>query len=407
MEPLEKPGLLQTVIDPAFGTTIRRITDIEADVSGEKAVIKPVYSTIQAWNADESHLFLYSRADGHQLYDGITYQFIRNLDLLPPDLEELFWDFADPDSLYFVAEGRTLVRYSVTADTQTPIRSFETLCGDNRAVGGNDVQMMSWDSDLIGLRCAAEPAQLFGYRLSTDTITPVVTSGEGNSYSPWIAPAAAPSGTRFLIGEGTVLNAQMGVERRLNLQQGEHSSLGTLPDGSDALFAVAFAAGPAGGCGPGTAIAHNLATGHCRTLVGPENGYPYPPSGTHLSALAHQNPGWIAVSVIGRANGGDLAQMGQALLDNELLLIDSGLDGQVCRVAHHRSSGRGGSFGYWAEPHVVISPSGTRLLFASDWGGGDSVDSYVIELNEYSGTTIGPIPPAAPDQRLYLPFSTN
>lgn len=29
------------------------------------------------------------------------------------------------------------------------------------------------------------------------------------------------------------------------------------------------------------------------------------------------------------------------------------------------------------------SPSGTRILFGSDWGGGDTVDAYVLELSSY------------------------
>lgn len=42
---------------------------------------------------------------------------------------------------------------------------------------------------------------------------------------------------------------------------------------------------------------------------------------------------------------------------------------------------------YWGEPHVTISPIGTRLLFGSDWSGsedGVSVDSYVAELSSYT-----------------------
>jgi hypothetical protein len=31
----------------------------------------------------------------------------------------------------------------------------------------------------------------------------------------------------------------------------------------------------------------------------------------------------------------------------------------------------------------VISPSGTRLLFGSDWGNGPTVDTYVVELPSY------------------------
>ena len=93
---------------------------------------------------------------------------------------------------------------------------------------------------------------------------------------------------------------------------------------------------------------------------------PYPPSTTHLSAVAHRNPGWVAVSVVGEPAGA-------GVLDGELLLanVDTG---DVCRVGHHRSFGGEGRWGYWAEPHVVVSPTATRLLFGSDWGNGRTVE---------------------------------
>jgi len=80
MQPLSKPGYLQTVTDPSFGTTIRRISN-----AGAGDVIKPMYSTTQAWNADETRMILYQRGQGHILLDGITYVFIRNLDDINPD----------------------------------------------------------------------------------------------------------------------------------------------------------------------------------------------------------------------------------------------------------------------------------------------------------------------------------
>ena len=74
---------------------------------------------------------------------------------------------------------------------------------------------------------------------------------------------------------------------------------------------------------------------------------------------------------------------GRTVLNQELVLANTNPGGQVCRVAHHRSWGKEGPRGYWAEPHVVISPSGTRLLYGSDWGGGTAVDAYVVELPSY------------------------
>jgi hypothetical protein len=74
------------------------------------------------------------------------------------------------------------------------------------------------------------------------------------------------------------------------------------------------------------------------------------------------------------------------VLNNELYIADTnpGGTGKVCRVAHHRSWAQSGPMGYWAEPHVVPSPSGTRLLFGSDWGGRNAVDAFVAELPSYS-----------------------
>lgn len=77
---------------------------------------------------------------------------------------------------------------------------------------------------------------------------------------------------------------------------------------------------------------------------------------------------------------------GQELLDQELVLVHvkdrDNVD--VYRIGHHRADEN--EFDYWGEPHAVISPSGTRVLFGSDWSGaedGQSVDSYVVELPAY------------------------
>ena len=73
---------------------------------------------------------------------------------------------------------------------------------------------------------------------------------------------------------------------------------------------------------------------------------------------------------------------GQTLLDQELVLarVEKG-NVEVYRIGHHRADEQ--EFDYFGEPHAVISPTGTRVLFGSDWSGvddGKSVDSYVVEL---------------------------
>ena len=193
----------------------------------------------------------------------------------------------------------------------------------------------------------------------------------------------APSGN-LALWEADVGNAQLGVVRTLDIASlGAHASLGKYANGHDTYNAVAHDEGP-NGSGVGSLVTHDMTTGVAQVVVGPDTGYPYPPSATHVSALAFQQPGWAFVSVIGDPAG-------QGILDNELLVADTNT-GEVCRVGHHRSFGKNNTHlatPYWAEPHAVPSPSGTRLLFASDWGNGTSVDSYVVELPGYSGATSG------------------
>lgn len=73
---------------------------------------------------------------------------------------------------------------------------------------------------------------------------------------------------------------------------------------------------------------------------------------------------------------------GQTLLDQELVLarVEKG-NVQVYRIGHHRADEN--EFDYWGEPHAMLSPAGTRVLYGSDWNGnedGKPVDSYVVEL---------------------------
>ncbi len=378
MTALVKPATGTAVIDPQFGTLIRRISS-----AGTGAVIKPMYSTIQAWNADETYLILYHTRgsnNGHHLYDGKTYKYIRKLNITPPDLEQVFWHTSDPDILMYIDNSNApiLIAYHISTDTKVALNTFNNC---SNVFSGNDPMFTSWDSDVIGLVCQQNTGKVFlNYRISTNTESPrKVATGSA-------APQSSPSGNLFFYANGSadILDFSGTLQRTLNLGSPfEHASLGMLADGTDMYYGVDF-----GGttCQAGALVAHNMENGNCKVIVGQATGYPYPPSKTHISAISHKNPGWVAVSMVGNVDG-------QTVLNNEIILANTNPGGVVCRVAHHRTWGNSnkqqqgywsGSEGYWAEPHVVISPSATRLLFGSDWGGGDSVDAYVIELPSYT-----------------------
>ncbi len=368
MQDIEKPGYLDMITDPAFGTTIRRITN-----AAPGQVIVPMYSTIQAWNADESMMILYNQSSGkHELLNGMTYQFVRVLDDVDPiDLEQIFWDFSDPDILYYPDDlTYDFIRYTISTQSKEVLVNLASLtsCNDDIEMG-NDIQMMSWDSDVFTFRCGNDTA--YAYQISTG-----VLSSFNIQELNFTAPTVAPSGTLFY-HDKKVYDSNGNSIIDLNKNAVEHSCVGKLSNGNDAFYSIAFQEGPEGGC-IGDIIAHDLVTGECIPIISQNQGYDYPQSGTHISSLAHKNtnPGWVAASMIG------YDQNGQELLDQELVIaraINSNVE--VCRIGHHRSDED--QFDYWGEPHAVISPTGTRVLFASDWSGeedGLSVDSYVVEL---------------------------
>lgn len=372
MPALAKPAKGQAVTDPVFGTRIVRVTDVQADFASK--IAKPAYSTMPAWNLDERYLLLYVTSGpgtGHHLFDGRSYQYLRKLDIKPTDIEHVAWSAKDPEVLYFThaweqsgTSLRQLVKYTVNTNHKEVVYDIPDAASPDayKVDMGGDPIFSSWDSDLFGLRRrgldAARTDTGFTFRLSTRTEGPRRVGG---------APQIAPSGTVYLFGQDVVDAATHTRLRGMKSDTREHGDITRLANGQDVWVSTQFDVAPYG-----TLIAENLQTGVVTELIGQKTGYPYPPSGTHLSGHAFRQPGWVAVSVTGN-------RLGQNLLDQELLLADLN-NGRVCRVAHHRSTGGSGPHGYWAEPHVNISPSGTRLLFGSDWSGGASVDAYVVEL---------------------------
>ena len=339
-----------------------------------------MYTTISAWNADESRLILYAvSGGGHQLYDGKTYQLIKTLDIDPVDVEQVYWDTTDPDILYYV-DGQSFVRLHVNSDSKDKLHDFGSLCGDLLPTNGDDPMFTSWDSHRLGLMCGAK---MFIYDWSTDTVLGPVAPPAGGT-----PPAqVAPSGTLAYLeaGTGQVLDTSLAVVRSLGLQAPDnHASLGQLANGHDTWNGTVYDDGNDDAkSNVGILVTWDMTNGSGGAVIGPKTGYPYPPDG-HVSAMAYRQPGWVFVSTffVGGFDGTGTPPT-PGLLDLENLIADTNT-GKVCRVGRHRSWGKANRvLGYWAEAHTVPSPTGTRAVFASDWSGGASVDSYVLELPAY------------------------
>ena len=396
-----KPPHLKYYKEPGFGTRVIRITDSR---NGE--VFKPVYSTVQAWNSDESRMVLYRNGgrQGHYLLDGHTYEVIRDLKISPSDLEDVFWSHTDPDILYY--SGNTPRQYgklyslNVESGKKALIKDFSNICDGSVAHAGNDVQMQSLDDDLFGFRCldsSSTEKHYFAltYRISTGE-THQMRMGPETDWESWTAPNPAPSGDSVYLQGRTLTPDLKTVIHTLDMSKfSEHGNLGQTWDKQDALYQVTFDPAPKGCDGdPDRGVGHlteyNLDTGKCRTIINESAGYPYTTSSTHISAQAYKKPGWVAISSVGYPEQMKFLEGEEKATPffNEIYLVNTDPSNtEVCRLAHHRSTGKLSQNdkynGYFGEPHVTISPSGTRLLYGSDWYDSGSVDSYVIELPGY------------------------
>ncbi|HML80422.1 MAG TPA: hypothetical protein PKE37_01465 [Thiomonas arsenitoxydans] len=436
--PLAKPAKGVRFTDPDFpGTKIVRVTDAKADFNSRVAL--PAYPTTQAWNADETLMILYvsgalsegGRNGTFALYDGKTYKFLDYLDINPADVEQFYWSTTDPSALFYVDNNqrtgtqqnaltkmtvnysggavttRTTVLHDFAADFKPGGALHDAVQGAGlitRVSGGSDPFGMSWDNDLIGLgaylnrntpRGGAAYAA-FTYRISTGQI--------GKSFIPddSTVPQALPSGkgTYFYENEQQVqirdplTNA---VLQTRSFDGSQHGDLLLNAAGEDVVVSVQFDS-PFNKA----MMTMNLTQGGSPKVLIDHD----PVSGSFASGRAFKAPGWVGISMVGcpsgsngNCNGGQPIAVGSPMtyLDQEILLanVDTG---KVYRVAHHRSTGNyfnAPQSNYWAQPNITISPSGTRMLFQSDWGDANPskpvidassiVDTYVIELPSYRG----------------------
>jgi len=365
--PLPKPTVGQTIIDPVFGTKITRISAPLG--TGANAIVKPLYSTMPAWNADETKLIIWHREVGYAIHSGqppYAFDHMATFDA-PTDIEQLFWDPWNPDVIYYPSNRNALprlMRYNLSTKTNTLHMNLASHCPS-----GDWGKLLTLGSDpsgpsfmlpgikVIGMKC--------GSTLLTVNLDYLVALPRSGINTP-LAIAFAPFGQVGQIS-GYAFDFFSNPLRWLSLPNPfEHGSVGASTKAVNVWNSVRFDGGD-----PASLVSTNLDTGVSKVIIGIANGWPYPPSGTHVSSIT-RNLGWAAVSSVGNPNfDGPL---------NQEIYLGNTDTGEVCRVGHHRSWAGEGKWGYWAEPHLVISPSGTKILFGSDWGNGPSVDVYVLDL---------------------------
>ncbi len=335
---LPRPGYLQTVTDPVFGTKITRISDESTFGGSANHRLQHLYSKTQPWNSDMTLIQMHS---AQVILDAKTYQVVK----MQSGKDEAKWSTVDPDILYYV-NGNQFRKLNVRTNADTVLHTFSE---GNISIGDYEGNISVGDTYVV--------LTVGTLAIVYDIVKDVVISKKDLGPADWVS--ISPSGSYVVIRVDPKTLGTLVYDRNLNLlrkvfNHGSHGDLGY--DGS------------------GNEIYAQVCTGKGRGRL--DNGViselmPGFNECGHLSLRSYKRPGWALKSGAG-----------------EVYAIKLDGSGIVQRFAHEHSS----SATYDAEPKGVISPDGSKVMWNSDWGSG-TVYAYVAEMPGNSDDTV---PPSAP-----------
>lgn len=329
---VSKPGYLTAITDPIYATKITRVTD---DVVFGQANVRHYYSKEQPWNSNGSLIRMKS-----WLLDGHTYE----IKSTHPLSGEVKWSHTNPNIMFNVS-GISFARYEVSNKIKTVLHTFTgyELCNLGPWEGN-----LSIDDKYVALACKQlNDLVVVVYDIQSDTIvSATVFAGDwGDSKVDWLS--MSQSGNYVVIAWRDSRGVRS-YDRQLSLvaplaPNVEHGDIGFDTAGNEVWVAV---------ISPGIAT-WRLDTGK-KTNQFPSD------DGGHVSCRNTGLPGWCYIS---------------SDANNDVFALK--LDGSqtVRQFAHHHSDRNN----YLHEAQAVPNPDGSKVMFASIWGG-VSVSSYVVEM---------------------------
>lgn len=332
---ISMPGLRQSIIDPNFGTKITRIGD---------AGMRHSYSRIQPWSPDEKYLFL--AKGGSWFLDGMTYA--------PIKVQHLPYVATWINNTQMIGtRTNKLVLVDVPSGQEQTIRVFPefgtsaTIVTMGEGEGAPSDDFRYWA--LMGRRLDGRES-VFCYDRSTDTIVGeklfnshpnnCTMSAKGN----YVIVEWSSGGT----GEeqGTWLYTRDMVRVRQIWTGTPHMDVGLNAAGEEVACSL----------GGGSVNYYRLSDGQTYKLV---------PSATTWSWVGHISlhgpAGWALCSPNDHENLPGNEQLG--------LLDLSKANATTARIWGHTHQDNPT---YEMQPQAVLSPSGTRVLFASNWHSGNT-----------------------------------
>lgn len=376
---ISKPNYLSPIQEPTFGTSITRITgDVGSpiqNIEGQnwRNLARHGYSTRQPWNSDESVIFLEAHRNfngGSSLslfLDGQTYEVIKEAQL--PSGNEHRWHHNNPE-LFLIIRDNEIVSWNINTEEENTLLAFDGYSNVGMGYTGN------FSDD--GMRVAVSATRnndnaevVFYMDLSTqikgvdieiadiNTIDYVSISSLGNYIVVVGSYASGGDRTKIISIDGN----EIGFWDQYGMPS--HYDLATDFNGDEVAVGVSKS-----NPHEGKLIKRRLSDGVITELT--IGGWP-----PHSSARALGRPGWVFVWTSESLSYGPYL--------TEILAVK--LDGsRVERISHSRNE-----FGnYWNQAQPCPSPSGSRVMFASDWGANSvPIQTYVADFRhlEINSTT--------------------
>jgi hypothetical protein len=370
---LNKPGYLQTVIDPVFKTKIIRIAgnpgDAIQNVPGSvwaQQQLRHNYSKIQPWNADQTMLYL-NRHSPNLWLDGNTYQalFTRN----KPG-SHLLWSHTEPRIMYHTGStgNNHLGKWDVVSDVSTEIMDLRSYSNCTFGEGEGNFNKDGTKVAVYGKRISDNKNVLFVADVVNRTKGPDIEITDMDNCT------MSSSGNYIIIGHGNdeikVLKASDGSTVWSDSRYGlpSHFDVQVDQNGDEVVAGVGKTAPYSG-----LVIKRKLSDGTITVLV--NKGY-----ASHTSGRNINRPGWIYVTYSNLStNTAYLPYI------NEMVAVK--LDGtkveRLCNIRVDKSLFLTSSDQYLAEAHGCPSPDGRRVIFASDWNKGDfPIQAYVVDFRD-------------------------
>ena len=391
MPALAKPAKGVAYAEPTYKTCMVRTTDHVAD--GLPGIAKNAYSRRQAFNADSTRQLVYSVDGGTwHIYDANTHARLKELSGPAAD-SDIQWHSTRPDLIYFVAgymgSSMQVTELNVVNGTKRVIGDFgdrlramypgatptNTLTNDEGSPSkdGRYWCFMVRDADHPYTdgpsKGSWRPVGVFTWDRDTDTILGSMPLTEIPDHV-----SMSPNGTHCVVSSdgpiGTAAFSRDFKKKTPLLISSQHSDLGIDANGRDVYIAVNYKIDPA--AEDGEVFAMDLETGAKTTLF---NVYTEAQSNLHLSGKAFNKPGWLLFDA-NADEGDDTGGPRTRWMQRKVMAMPIKANAPIYSLAFTRVR----YIGYDTAPVASVNRDFTRIVFNSNWGGGQDVDVYSIEI---------------------------